>query len=240
MKPLSLILLIFLSIFSSLANGQLPKQSTQAPNAWMKIPSPPARDAVSASTRDQRNRYWDNQSPVLRGDVLTAESAHHFFKSEDGGVNGPEIRELLNRGVLIGTFLTYQSILTPSRRTVYTDVTFRVHQVFQDQRGRATPNSDITVSLLGGTVLQPSGEPISFLTHPRELSLQPNRPYLLLLTYNPDGDFYLPVDNWDLSDGFARPNTGVSQAKAKEGTSISGMTVEALIHTLNERLSGKR
>ena len=106
--------LIFLSIFVSLADGQLSKQSTADPNAWMKTPSLPSADTVSASTRDQRNLYWDNHSPVRKSEPLTAESARHYARSEDGGATGPEIREVPNRAVLIGTFVSHQSVLTTS------------------------------------------------------------------------------------------------------------------------------
>jgi hypothetical protein len=115
----------------------------------------------------------------------------------------------------------------------------RVHHIFQDH-GHAAINSDITVSMPGGTVMGALGQPISYLTQPRSLSLQPTRTYLLLLSYHADGDFYTHVDDWDISDGIARPNTKISQAKAKEGTSISGLTTDALDRTLSQRLSEKR
>jgi hypothetical protein len=137
--------------------------------------------------------------------------------------------------------LSHRSILTAAGRAIYTDITFRVHQVLQDRGGHALPGSDITVSITGGTVTTQSGQIISYLTQPRSLFLQPTKTYLLVLSYEEPGDFYTMAGNWDISDGTARPNTIRLRMKSDEGhSSLSGLTNDELIRTLKERLSEKR
>jgi hypothetical protein len=243
-KQLNIVGLNLLLTFVSMATGQVAPQSTpdlssaKAANAWMRIPTPYlARVAnITPLTRAKRDQFWDN----VAGPVpLTPESALSTAVSDGVWLaNEPEILEVPNRAVLTGTFVSYRSILTASGRAIYTDITFRVHQVLQDHGGHALPGSDITLSITGGTQ---SGQIISYLTQPRSPFLQPTRSYLLVLSYEEPGDFYTLAGNWDISDGTARPNTIRLRMKSDEGhSSLSGLTNDELIRILKERLSEKR
>ena len=247
MKHLNIVGLNLLLTFVSMATAQVAPQSTPDPsparaaNGWMRIPTPYLfhNANVTPSTRTNRDQFWDNFADPV---PLTPESALRTAVSDGAWYsNAPEIPEVPNRAVLTGTFVSYRSILTASGRAIYTDITFRVHQVLQDRGGHALPGSDITVSITGGTVTTQSGQIISYLTQPRSLFLQPTRSYLLVLSYEERGDFYTIADNWDISDGAARPNTIRHRMRSDQGhSSLSGLTNDELIRTLRERLSEKR
>lgn len=213
-----------------------------AANAWMRIPTLYAdRSAgISASLRAERDQFWDGISDERA--PLTPESAASTAVS-DGSLSStpPEIAQVPNRVILTATFMRFRSILTASERAVYTDVTFRVHEVFQVRAGHARPGDDITVSLAGGTVVTPGGKILSYLTQPREVFLQPNRRYLLVLTYHDLGDFYQAADNWDISEGVVRPNSAASRRRARDGrSSLSGITTDQLPPSLYKLLSEER
>jgi hypothetical protein len=225
-----------------IAGGQAVPQSPATPavaNAWMKNPTPYLARFLSApgATRQARDQFWDN-TPLAARIALTPETAPLTAVSEGSwGPNSPEIPEVPDRVILTATFATYQSILTRSGRVVYTEISFGVQRAWQDH-GRALANSTITLAIPGGTVAIASGQNISFLTQPRKRSLQPNKSYLMVLSYHASGDFYSDAGNWDISDGTVRANNLHEEERFKECRStLVGLTVEQLIHMLNEHFS---
>lgn len=210
-----------------------------AANAWMRIPTLYAdRSAgISASLRAERDQFWDGISDERA--PLTPESAASTAVS-DGSLSStpPEIAQVPNRVILTATFMRFRSILTASERAVYTDVTFRVHEVFQVRAGHAHPGDYIDVSLFGGTVITPAGQVLSYLVQPRQFFLQPGKRYLLVLTYHDLGDFYQAADDWDISDGVVRPNSSASLRRTREGrSSLSGLATDQLPRALYGLLS---
>jgi hypothetical protein len=196
----------------------------------------PSGDEISLSApfyRSERDHFWDSTAIAMRVS-LTPENAGAAAVSE--GVwspNSPELPELPNRTILTATFTSFQSILTTSGRTVYTDVSFRVHDVVEGEH--VTPDSSITVSIAGGTVKASGVKVISYLTQPRDMFLQPGRTYLLVLSYKSSGDFYTLGEDWDISDGIARPNTHFTQWMFEHGkSSIGGRTKDEAIRALRQ------
>jgi hypothetical protein len=155
----------------------------------MKTPTEASiEDTVSPAIRYSRDQFWDRGIGARA--PLTPETAGHYAVSEGSfPVDLPELPEVPNRAILIGTFSGFRSMLTASRRAIYTEVTVDVTQVFEDASNRR-PGSKITLLFAGGTVLTATGQEMSFLTQPRSYFMQPGRSYVLLLSYHHDGDFY--------------------------------------------------
>jgi len=150
---------------------------------------------------------------------------------DDDYAMAPEIKEVQNRVILTGAFTGHRSVLSASEFSLYTEVTLRVDEVFDDQSSSGHPfrNRDITLLLSGGTVTLRSGRILSHNTPPRRLFLEPDHKYLLVLSYHSDGDFYQYLDDWDISDGTVRANTYRTEYAARSGRShLSGLTVEQL------------
>jgi hypothetical protein len=214
----------------------LPTRSTAA-NGWMSVATDVSSpDIVPPMVRLTRDSYADG-SPLASKEPLTPENAalHQVFPGRVS-TRDPEIRQVPNRAVFIAAFSEYRSILTASGREIYTEVKFRTGKVFQDEVGHATPQSDITALVRGGTVKTKDGKTISYLTSPRAFSVQPHHTYLLVLSYYADGDFYKIDRSWDISDGVVRVNSEVEQKRVQEGKStLVGLTTDQLIRSLEER-----
>jgi len=226
---------------AGIAVGQVAATPAGAANGWMKIATDLSQpEMVSPAIRQQRDSHFD-ASPLASRVPLTPESAplHHVFAGAHVAGH-PEIAEVSNRAVVIATFTVYRGVLTASGREVYTEVTFRVSNVFEEVAGRAVRDSDITVALRGGTVKTIDGKVISYLTDPRPYFIQPQRTYLLVLSHHADGDFYSRAGDWDISDGVVRANSDRDNRIARQGKSaLVGLTKDQLVRLLNQRFSTK-
>jgi len=220
---------------------KVPANSQQVvANKWMETPTPVTANSAdpAAQFRPARDRFYDNS--VIGSKVpLTVTDAPNALMGVVSRASDPEIAEGPNRVILTATFTKFRSILSASERSIYTEVALKIDEIFQDRSGQAlTSGQEVTLSLPGGTVLTPSGQKITYLVQPRELFLQPNRKYLLVLFYKPSLNLYLAADNWDISDGVVRPNTPKSRDIAKEGRSIvSGLTTSEMDGVLIKRFS---
>jgi len=59
----------------------------------------------------------------------------------------------------------------------------------------------------------------------------------LILQYHKEGDWYELKEDWDVTDGVVRANTGRSQYLAKHGRSqINGLTLDQLGSALSKEL----
>jgi hypothetical protein len=206
----------------------------------MQVPSDASLpDLVLPSSRFQRDQFWDE----LIGDnaPLRPESA------KGGGISEglylkepPEILEIPHRAVVAGVFTEWRSVLTTSGRAVYTEVTVHVSHVFEDS-GHAMPDSDITITVPGGTVKTLSGQLISYLTEPRSFFIQPKHTYLFVLSYHTDGDFYAFGKDFDISDGVVRADSSWDRRREEQGrSSLVGQTTEEMIRSLSARFSKPR
>jgi hypothetical protein len=214
-------------------------QSGSAPNAWMKEPTDVAApDEVSRSVRKLRDDHFDG-SPFASRAALTRENVGRTarFPGKSSG-SAPEIPDVPLRAVLIGTFESHRSVMTPSRRAIYTEVSIKCNHIFEDIGGATRLGSQITILFLGGTVKDANGDVLSFLTQPKSYFIEPGKTYLLVLRYRPGGDFYDSGKSWDLSDGIVRANNAVENARAKAGGStLVGHSTKERIRALDERFS---
>jgi len=168
--------------FSVLA--QTTSQDAQKPgaNAWMLTPTPYLEwnKDISPSLRAERDAFWDSLSH--RELPLTA-------KAQRGGAFGgpdwfddgtePEIPDVPDRAILIATFATHRSVLSASEKSIYTEITMRVQQVFEDRTasGSLAPHKNVTLMLIGGTVALRSGRVLSDHVQPSEPLFDPQRSY---------------------------------------------------------------
>jgi hypothetical protein len=223
MKSISFLSTCIVLMLASVQAEAQNSQTTGPPpaNLWMTYPVSwtPAADTVAASIRQQRDEFFDDF--IGMGVPLTPSSAKSRAFSE--GVpspNQPEIPQLPNRTVVIGTFLSYQPVLSKSGRAIYTEVTLSV----------SNSSSALTLILNGGTVITQSGGVLSFLTNPSQFSIKPGRTYLFALSFYSRGGFYRVGKSWDLSGGTVQSNSPVS---AQNPSTLVGMSVQQLIASLN-------
>jgi hypothetical protein len=224
----------------------LAQQSSQtslgalAANAWMRIPTPvTAGTDVSTDLKRRRDLFFDSVAATINlKEPLTPESAGRLGLSEGSRLGGaPEIPSASLRSIVIGSFLSSRSVLTESRNSIYTEIKLRVTDVFEDFSGSASPNTDITLALMGGTVETVDKKIISLFANERRYSLQPARIYLLVLTYNPDQEFYMVVSNWDFTTGIVAANSGADrELELRGGSRILGLTKDKLSSYLSHKL----
>jgi hypothetical protein len=184
--------------------------------------------------RAARDEYWDH-SIAAKTERLTPDNAGLTALSDASGpANSPEIPEFPQRAIVIAKFESFQSVMTASGRTIYTNIKFRVHDWIESATKISEP--EITVSVPGGTVKTLGGQVISYLTQPRDLFLEPGKVYLLILSYKSQGDFYMAAEDWDLTGGTAKPNTHLNKLLAEQGRSkIAGLSKQELTNKLKPK-----
>ena len=192
------------------ALAQAPPVFTHATSAnnWMTATVSPWRhfqSSLSPSIKKARDIYFDKL--IGKELPLTPESARASHLSEGAFIGiPPDVPGVENRQVLIGTFVSYEPVLSESKRSIYTEVVFRP-EVVLERAGVANLSNTaaVTVIVPGGTVVNPDGSVLSFMTNPRHEFIAPGKRYLLVLSYHSDGDFNMLVRAWDISDGTAKP-----------------------------------
>jgi hypothetical protein len=233
------------------SNGQQPPSAIPlkpAANSWMLKPTPYLawNQDIAPSVRAQRDANWDNaafnKKPLTGPDVDLGNFSSctgdydMAWEPSDISIHVP------NRAVLTATFAKFRSVLSASEISIYTEITLQVDEVFQDQTGTGHPfkHQNIDLLLYGGTVILRSGQAFSLHTEPCDYSMEPEHKYLLVLSYEPVGDFYHPYDIWDISNGTVQALDQRNQYLAHEGKSaLNGLRVEQLDAVLHKLLDGQ-
>lgn len=241
-KKLKVFWLTLLALILVTSNGAMSQSasaiSESSPaNGWMQIPRS-SISSVASPIRANRDAFWDNiigaQAP------LTPETASRAAVTEGALFRPtPEIPKVGNRVVVTASFVDHSNVLSSSRRSVYTEITFSVDGVFENRSSLPVlRGQNITVSIAGGTVLTQTGDTLHYLTQPRGLFVKPNRKYLLVLSYEEREEFYTLAENWDISDGIVRVNTRRGKLRMREEkSSLNGLAISELDQTLNRLLS---
>jgi hypothetical protein len=145
---------------------------------------------------------------------LTPASARTTYLAEGAFIGiPPEVPTVENRQVLIGTFVSFEPILSESKKSIYTEVVFHVEEVLEHSQSDNSSSNFITVIVPGGTVVNPDGSVLSFMTNPRQEFIIPSKRYLLVLSYHSPGDFNMLVRAWDISNGTARSGFNTLQSR---------------------------
>lgn len=172
----------------------------QPANSWLRTPtvSPLAQDFVAPVVRADRDAYFDeiigSRTPLtgLKDSFSVLSEGSHLGQEE-------EIPKVPMRSVVIAQFQNFQSVLSSSHRSIYTEVTFKADRVLEDTARHIAGNT-FTVIVPGGTV-DLNGRTISYLTADREYYIQPGQKYLLVLSYNALGDFFTLAKTWVVLTG---------------------------------------
>ena len=213
-------------------------KSKPTPNAWMKTPTPYLEwnKDIEPSVRAERDKDADADAALEF--PVTDPRAELPGPGIGDGIPQTDIQGDPNRVVLTGTFTKHRSVLSASEFSLYTEVTVHVDEVFEDRGASgAVHGGDVTIMISGGTVTLASGRTLTYGTEPIQFSLQPDHKYLLVLSYYREGNYFVVMDDWDISDGTVRPNTGPGEYRAKHGlSSLSGVRVERLGPTLGKLL----
>lgn len=221
---------------STATNGT---EANQPANAWLRTPTPypPAADNAPQAARAARDQYFDAvfgaRSALTPTTASWAHIAHDVSSPDIAKV--PEIPEIPDRAVLSGTFASFQSLLSQSQRSIYTEVLFSVDHVFTAPAGQLAPGGTITIIIPGGSV-QTSDATLSYLVDPEHFFIQPQRRYLLVLLYHSQGDFYTLAKDWELADGVVKPNSKLEQMRAAKGKAILAGISETQLSTTIQRL----
>jgi hypothetical protein len=217
------------------------KEFQTAANKWMKAPIDVRTqiDPVSSQDRPSRDAYWDNL--IGASAPLSDPSTHaHPIAIGDADPWAPELGDL-GAGVLaIGKFETSRTILSASRRSVYTEIQFRIQRVFGHPDAPVREGQLVDLDRPGGTIIAPWGETLSYEIHPEQMGLQPQHAYLIRLGYHTAGNFYSggykTGELWDLTDGTVKPGNHLQKHRAEHGMSeINGLSVDALIQLLDKK-----
>lgn len=207
-------------------------------NWWMKTAtSPGVTDNVSPILRYDRDQFFDQT--IGSATPLTPENSKNTHMSE-GAVYGmpPEIPSLSpNTAIVVGGFKSYHAVLSASHRSVYTEVRLEIEQVVkQGTDVHVSSATAVTVAIPGGSVsLAENGQVISYLTDDRQFGIEPNRTYLLVLSYESLGDFFTLKKNWDVTDGVVKPNSVLEIERATKGQSrLVGLPLAAAVSELKK------
>lgn len=231
-----LILLAFLAVAHAAHAQAKPENGAKpAADAWMKEPTPYLawNNDISPELRSARNRFWDKAS---MSDIPLTQpgSGRVVGGGYDMAWDSSEISDRLeNRTIVSATFVDHRSVLTPSERSLYAEVTLRVDKVYEEKtgKGESIAGRDITLALYGGTVVLKDGQIFSIdaVMIPPDGFIQPGRKYLLVLNYDAAGDFFKYSDSWDMTDGTLRATSVRAQDFARSGHSaLNGIKVDQL------------
>jgi hypothetical protein len=237
---LRLLVVVLVAGGSAVSQSTSKDSSKPAPNAWMLTPTPYLdwNKGTAPSVRAERDKDAD-EGAAGQELPLTAPHPDALGPGHGGGVPRSDIRPDPNRVVLTGTFTKHRSVLSASEFSLYTEVTVHVDEVFEDRGASgAVHGGDVTVVISGGTVTLASGRTLTYGTEPVQFSLQPDHKYLLVLSYCREGNYFVDMDDWDISDATVRPNTAPGEYRAKHGlSSLSGLTLEQLGSALGKLLN---
>lgn len=197
-------------------------QGNGAPN-WRDTPVPMHVHPDTATPRDRQARdgYFARIFP----------SARYGLYPHVGGTatvpDAPEIQEIPGSFWVVGTFLRYDTYEI-STEGIYTEIHFRIdHTIGSAEEELPKPGAVIDIDIPGGTVLTSSGD-VHHKTGWKEMydhAPNPNGRYLIQLIHVSEGNFYKPVDYWEITAGVLKPMLPKDVVRARDGKSrLAGMS----------------
>ncbi|HEY7403929.1 MAG TPA: hypothetical protein VIB39_10435 [Candidatus Angelobacter sp.] len=219
------------------------KEFQTAANRWMKTPVEAVSsqtDSISSGDRQARDAYWDKRiGASMPLSDPTARLQQQPMADPDPWA--PELGDLGQGVLVLGKFESYRTVLSKSRRSLYTEIQFRVQHVFGHPNAPAQAGELIDIDRAGGTIIAPWGGTLSVGLRPEQMGLQPGHAYLIRLGYDPSGNCYLAasittIQLWDLTDGIVKPGNSLQKYRAESGRSeINGLSIDALIRLLDKK-----
>jgi hypothetical protein len=183
-------------------------------------------DAVSVSTRSDRNRYWEAHLPRPDG---TGPFGARL-------VGEYEILPTPKHVLVVGRFDSFRVFKPSEKGGAYTEIVFHVDTVIaNDTPAHVLPGSMIDICEVGGSVKERDGRGHQYNLQYTSFVMQPAHSYLAELIYFADGDFYVAVRKWDITTGEAVAD-GVTESETYlNGTSqIGGLSARDAILKVSE------
>ncbi len=190
-------------------------------------PSPLTADTAAPLLRTARDQYFDQIFGGVSALKPDTASWSHIAQAPFNPADLTRIPELPanpDRTILTASFSSFKSVLSQSQRCIYTEINFSVDRTFQSATASLASGAAITVIIPGGSVQTGTGT-LSYLADPQKFFIQPGNKYLLVLSYDADGDFYTLVKDWTVSGGALQPDSALEQARAAAGkSSLAGIS----------------
>jgi hypothetical protein len=127
-----------------------------AANKWMRVPVDVRLqvDPVPIGDRLARDAYWDN---LIGASAALSDpyAKSHPMPIGDAVVEGPELGDLGQGILVIGKFESYRSFLSKSKRSLYTEIQFKVQHVFGHPNAPIQVGQLIDIDRPGGTIIAP-------------------------------------------------------------------------------------
>jgi hypothetical protein len=138
--------------------------------------------------------------------------------------------------VVVGTFDSFDEILTASHRAIYSEMHIGVDRAIYPTDSTAV-GTVIDIIEPGGSISLQNGKSISFKTAPRPYGLLPHTRYVLFLRRIEPGDFYILGDSIAIENNVSRPNSPDALNAAKSGKwPFLYMKEDELVKSLSKKL----
>jgi hypothetical protein len=244
-KRPSLLAISFLTFVGALGLGTAQGQQmpTPAPDnhdlgKWRDTPTDIRSQVDTTTVQDRRLRdaYWNGIMPPAPPGLGIARTPGL------SSATGPEFPMIPNSVWVLCRFESSHVFETSGGGGLYTEINCRIDHVF----GTPSPNfvregELIDIGVPGGKIIDSNGHQRNRLSS-GDLAhqLQPSHQYLLQLSHQASGNFFIPGKFWDLSDGTVRPVDPGDITRARNGkSSIAGTDARDLIPRLELLLSPK-
>lgn len=210
-------------------------QTTTFKNAWQRTPVPPNNSGVSATDLAIRGQHFDSFIGAPRPiDEPKAHASSVGFSFEP--LLQPEYPHLgPGQCVVVGRFASFQPVLSPSRRSLYTVIHIAVERTVMASPQQPS-GATIDVLVPGGTLRLDDGKVLRYAVSPDESALQPHQRYVLMLTCHSRGRFCTLADSWLIRKGSVWPNTAADKVRLQQGTSrTAGNPLNLFLSALKEK-----
>jgi hypothetical protein len=215
----------------SLGGACFAQASLDHSNEWQKQVSPLKSEPTDERSRTllkERGAYFDQFAPKTPGGYYPVGSRGEM----------PELPTMMSDAIVIGKFSDHVVHLSPSGRSVYTELIFTPSTVIAGGPGNIHVGASFSVLESGGAVLKPAGEIVRSPITPTEFGLIPGKTYVLFLGYLPASEAYELFKTWDVTSGFAVPNSPEDVEAGRRNRSKNvGVPVDTLIAHIKEMLA---
>jgi hypothetical protein len=204
-----------------------------AQNKWQLEPADLGSqlDTVNPTLREERDAFWRKPLGEYR------DMAKGNFSVSPGAYlgNAPEFSSVKGATWVIATFETFHVYAVDhDYELLYTEINFRVENVLKLPEGLSLSDGALVdAGIPGGLVKMSKGEIVTSRVEPKKYEFQPGHRYLLQLLHDPQGEYFVANQNWDLTSGKVEPYTDFRlELLANKKSAIVGMTVPELIKYL--------
>lgn len=179
-------------------------------------------DTASPADRQARDQFFARFFPATKDDL--------FFGLPVGAIVDPrlpEIRSYPDAFWAVATFVSFD-VRDIAENEVYTEIHFRIERIVTTA-AHEIPQAGtmIDVDLMGGTVQTASGATLQRFSSKAQWFYTPNPGSRCLIQFEPmpSGNFYAPIDFYDLSTGVAHAASWRARSFVVQGKShVDGLS----------------